>query len=150
MGAVRTLIVAVAVLFLFGGLGRSGAAEVPHLALEIPGAPGSLRLVNRDGRPVGIGAVQVQWRDGGTWTRVTTEFNAVAACGRRAALEIAPGASLDVVPWRGFSCSGQCNRTCRANIYFGGSTVFRFVVTTAPLGEQVASPTFTMPREPGG
>ncbi len=123
----------------------------PELRLELTAHYGGLRIVNPGTAPVEIQAkIAVEAREGGGWTAVLTEFNAVARCERTTPdgpVRIAPAAALTVVPWRGFSCSGQCVAACRANLYYGAGP-FRFVVTTAPGGERFVSPVFTMPSQP--
>ena len=127
------------------------AARGPSLILSATGTPGSLRIENSGGVPVAIAhAIGVEMLQRGRWTPIETEFNAVAACRPPAApapVRIAPGAALDVVPWRGWSCSGQCRNSCRANAYFGPGR-FRAVVTTSPNGARVVGPEFAMPAEP--
>ena len=129
-----------------GGETSLDAAAGPVL---LAGAgPGSLRFVNRGAGSVTIdAAIAVERRAGGLWVAVPTEFNAVAACrseGPPRTVRIASGGMLDVVPWRGWSCSGQCQDVCRANLYHGAGP-FRFVATTSPGRVCVVGPAFTMP-----
>lgn len=129
-----------------------GAAMAQTVVLSMPGAPGGLRISNPAVTAVEIeGAVAVEaWFDG-AWRARRTEFHARALCGPDdgpRVVRIAPGQVLDVVPWRGFSCSGQCVMGCRANIYFGAGP-FRFVVAMVPSRQRVAGPEFRMPGRPG-
>jgi hypothetical protein len=122
-----------------------------QLRLELVDPPGGLRLVNPGSAPVTIEAtiaVERLWEQ--AWIPVVTEFYAVSRCdglNTPAQLEIAPATKLEVVPWQGFSCSGQCNKICDKNVYKGPGT-FRFVVTTVPVGERLVSPAFALPRQP--
>jgi hypothetical protein len=122
-----------------------------QLRLELTGRSGGLRLVNAGPKPVMIwSAIAVEKEQGPKGVAVVTEFHAVAECIRQPAadrVKIEPGATLVVVPWRGFSCSGQCNASCRANVYYGPGT-FRFVVTTVPDGQRFTSPTFRLSANP--
>jgi len=58
-------------------------------------------------------------------------------------VDLAAGGALRPVPFQGFDCAAQCNRSCRANTWVGPGT-FRFVVSTCD-GARAASPTFTLP-----
>jgi hypothetical protein len=127
------------------------AQEMARLRIELTDHPGGLRLVNPASAPITIhAAIEVEKREERGWVPVETEFHAVARCDGRAApeqVEVAAAATIEVVPWRGFSCSGQCNYVCRGNVYYGPGT-FRFVVTTVPTGERLISPAFMLPRRP--
>lgn len=118
-------------------------------------------VTNQGSAPVTIArAIAVEARDGARWTAVETELNAVESCplgpGTRApapapppAVVVPPGRSLRVMPWLGYSCSGQCGGSCTANIYLGPGT-FRFVATVLPGGARVAGPAFAMAPERRG
>lgn len=118
------------------------------LALVLPGDAGRLDLVNRGTRPLLVErAITVQRRTAAGWVPIETEFNAVAICTRRPGVEpvsIPASGTLAVQRWRGFTCGGQCQGTCRRNIYHGAGP-FRFVVTMLPNRRQVTSASFTMP-----
>lgn len=129
---------------------RAGESVILLVAAE----PGSLSIINRGSAPVAIArAIAVERSQGGVWRRVDTEFNAVSQCPsatRRSdagPVRLARGQRIDVVPWRGFSCSGQCNKICRRNIYWGPGD-FRHVVTRLAGGRRVVGPVFRMPSRP--
>lgn len=133
----------------------SGPQTVPggELVLTTPAGPGSLTIVNRSVTPVEIALpIAVETRGATGWSAIATEFNAVASCRVPAAtgpVLLAAGATLTVVRWQGYSCSGQCEESCRANIPAGPGP-FRFVVSRAPGGVRVIGPTFTMPPADAG
>ncbi|QYE33266.1 hypothetical protein KZX46_00140 (plasmid) [Polymorphobacter sp. PAMC 29334] len=131
----------------------AAAAQPPGLTLAGGARPGSLNIANRGGGPVTIArAIGVERRDRDGWTAVHTEFNAVSSCpipGRpvlaaKAAVSIPAGGNLKVVPWQGYTCSGQCENACMADIYLGPGT-FRFVATVLPMGDRVTGLNFAMP-----
>lgn len=143
------------------GAGAAAIAVTPAgLVLAGGGKPGSLTIANHGPAPVTIArAIAVEWRDGTKWRTAQTEFNAVGSCpwmrpgGRTPApvqsVSISPGASLRVVPWLGYTCSGQCAMACAANVYLGPGT-FHFVATVLPGGARVIGPAFTLPPERPG
>jgi hypothetical protein len=141
-------------LLALAALSAAAAQDAAPLRLELTAQPGGLRIVNPGPAPVTIrAALGVEAQQATGWVAITTEFNAIARCTaadeshKDRPVEIAAGATLDIVPWRGFSCSGQCTLTCRANIYYGAGP-FRFVATTIRDGQRVVSPSFTMPAQP--
>ena len=129
----------------------SSAVAQGTLRLELADPPGGLRVVNDGPAPVTIQmAIAVEKQEAVGWVPIATEFNAVARCDPPASattVTIAPSSHLNVRPWRGFSCSGQCNLVCRANVYYG-SGMFRFVVTAMPASHRITSAAFAMPAEP--
>ena len=151
----RSSLIAIAAALIVG-LGAAVASSLPlGVSLSSGRTIGSLRIANAGPGAVTITrAVAVEARVGSRWERVNTEMNAVPMCAASSPaldqVRIASGGKLDAVPWRGFSCSGQCQSICRANIYYGGGP-FRFVVTTiAPVASQVTGPAFSMPPRPRG
>ena len=139
-------------LGLLGAPGMLGAsathaamADSAKLLLQATGAPGGLRIINAGAGPATIvRAIAVEAQTGATWRATPAEFNAIARCGdaaTAAAVRIESGAVLDIVPWLGFSCSGQCPRPCRANVRYAAGR-YRFVVTLLPGGARVTGPEF--------
>ena len=131
------------------------AAAPAGLVLAGGAGPGSLILANRGAGQVTIArAIGVERRDATGWTAVHTEFNAVSSCpmpdrpapAPAAVVSIPAGGSLKVVPWRGYTCSGQCETACMANLYLGPGT-FRFVATMLPARARVTGPGFALPPE---
>lgn len=52
--------------------------------------------------------------------------------------------SLDVVPWDGFLCGGQCDEACKQNVQVRHG-IYRFVIVMVPDGKRIASPPFAIP-----
>lgn len=157
MGIIRRASVAATVVSsaVIATAGAAAGAQVSRspLVLTSTSTPGSLRIVNASVATVTITRpISVEELKGTSWVPFPTEFNAVAVCqpsARTPTVHLPPGATLNVVPWQGGSCLGQCIFGCRANRYFGGGR-FRFVVTQIPGGRAIG-PVFTMPpRRPSG
>lgn len=131
----------------------TGPASSPPLILAQPAGPGSLSVRNPGAEAVTVErAIAVETRIDGAWRPVLTEFNAVATCLDKRALPVVSvpaGETLNIWPWRGYSCSGQCRNACRRNVYAGPGP-FHFVVTVAPSRVRVVGPPFTMPTRPPG
>ena len=144
--ALALVLAAIALLALGGPTVAQGTVQ-----LELADPPGGLRIVNDGTAPVTIQmAIAVEKQEAVGWVPIATEFNAVARCdppGSASTVTIAPSSALNARPWRGFSCSGQCNFVCRANVYYG-SGMFRFVVTVMPALHRITSTPFAMPAEP--
>jgi hypothetical protein len=153
MAKFRRQALAVAVLFLVFGSGADStgapATGTPaRLQLALSGKPGGLHIVNHGAAAVGIlRAITVQKKERSTWVPITTEFNAVSSCNATSLpdkVTIAAGATLTVMPWKGYSCAGQCVAACRANIYYGPG-LFRYVITRSPGMQTDTGPEFTLP-----
>lgn len=115
---------------------------------------GGLTVVNGTGAAVRLqAAVGVEGLDRRGWNALPTEMNLVAACpaveaeAPPAPVTLAPGARLSPPPWRGWSCSGQCELFCMSNAYWGTGP-FRFRITTAARDATVVSAPFHMPDRP--
>jgi hypothetical protein len=145
--------VCLAILGAFPGFAHA-APGGGGLVVEMDGEGSKPRIINHEHVEIDIAlAIRVERHDVDRWAPIPTEFNAVSACvrgARRPFVRLAPGEVLTVAPWRGYSCSGQCNQICRTNAYYGPGE-FRFVVSRWPSGERVAGPPFALaPRRPGG
>lgn len=127
------------------------ATQVPVGAIKLhaASAPSGLLIDNPGDRPVLIRrAIGVEQQVGTQWRPLSTELNAVGACtpgNGTGPVRLRPHASLSIVPWRGGSCSGQCNRVCRANIDYPPGR-FRYVVTVLPGQGRVVGPVLAMDR----
>ena len=143
-------------------VGVSAGAPAPAaLVMASGGKPGSLVIANHGASQVTIARrIAVEWRDGAKWMTAQTEFNAVTSCPWRhrganpppappTSVSIPAGGGLRVAPWLGYTCLGQCETACAANVYLGPGA-FRFVATVLPSGARVTSPTFTLPPERPG
>jgi hypothetical protein len=146
----RQALTAAAALCFASWCGLGSTETAARLQLELTGETGALRIFNPGAAAVGIlPAIAVQKKESASWIAILTEFNAVSSCtasGPPDTVEIAAGATLTLVPWKGYSCSGQCVLACRANVYYGHGT-FRFVVTRIPGMQTDTSPEFTLPAE---
>lgn len=84
------------------------------------------------------------------WRTVFDEFSLVEHCDAVATLPacvtLPPGTVLQPVPWNGYTCNGQCPRSCKKNIYRPPGT-FRLVLTSCGSGARVTgAPFFMGPR----
>lgn len=142
------LLVAGLLAVLSGAIAAAEEGTPMPIALDAPGG-GALTIANAGSGLIAIErTIAVEAGGPGNWAAIVTEMAAVERCEAPAKTEpvvLRAGEKLTVVPWRGFSCSGQCNAVCRANVYYGAGP-FRFVVRTA--GGSVTSGPFAMPAEP--
>ncbi|HSQ65906.1 MAG TPA: hypothetical protein VLM85_21945, partial [Polyangiaceae bacterium] len=60
-------------------------------------------------------------------------------------VDVAPGHPFVPVPWSGFDCSAQCNKSCRENSFEGPGT-FRLVVHACDDDAIAAGPAFELPE----
>jgi hypothetical protein len=128
----------------------AGAHDTAKLSLTTSGAPGSLVITNHGSAEIQlIRAIKIEHKTGDRWQPVEAEFKLVADCAEVPAkadkcVRLASQASLTVVPWTGFSCSGQCNRSCRANVKYPAGR-YRFVVASCSDGVAHTSDPFELP-----
>jgi hypothetical protein len=119
----------------------AATAQVRNLdkpgAFAIDGGPSGIALERR-------GRIEQQTAAG--WRPVFAEFYLVENCAAIATLpacvSLAPGETLRPVRWTGFTCSGQCPRDCKRNIYRPPGT-FRLTLTVCN-GTQLSSAPFHM------
>ena len=64
---------------------------------------------------------------------------------RAAAISVAPHTMLDIVPWDGFLCGGQCTTSCLQNAR-AKPGIYRFAVVIVPTGNRIVSSPFTIPK----
>lgn len=121
----------------------------PSVRLRAASAPSGLVIDNpTDHAQLIERTIRVEKWIGAVWTPLGTEMKAIGSCTANRAdgpVRLEPHTSLSVVPWRGASCSGQCTRSCRANIDYPPGR-FRFVVTTLPQNVQTTGPMFQLDR----
>jgi hypothetical protein len=132
-----------ATLYLLTG---TTAAITQVRNLDKPGAfaiEGGLSGISLEKR----GRVEQQTANG--WRPVFEEFYLAKDCSAVATLpacvRLAPGDTLRPVRWTGFTCSGQCPRPCKRNIYRPPGT-FRLTLTMC-TGAKVSSGPFYMGAE---
>lgn len=120
----------------------------PGIVLELGKVPGGLTIANTSSGPLIIErAIAVQQRTNAGWRPIITEFNAVSECRPEpstAPVRLEPAARIAIAPWQGYSCSGQCEATCRGNISYAPGT-YRFVVKVLPDRIDVVSSSFDLP-----
>lgn len=143
---------------------RPSMATLLLIGCTVPATAGppSLTAVARDGGGLVVtnptaaavrlnGSVAVEGFYGRAWKPLITEMNLVGSCPidgvvvPTKAVLLNPGQALSPPPWRGWSCSGQCETHCRSNIYWG-SGPFRFRLTNTD-GSVVFTNIFHMPSK---
>ncbi|WP_419809751.1 hypothetical protein [Sphingomonas sp.] len=149
MAFVRRSALTAAILALTAPALSQDASPTSSLRLRAAPARSGLVIDNPGGHAVMIDRIiRVDKWVGTRWTPLGTEMKAIGTCTANAAtgpVRLEPHTSLSVVPWRGASCSGQCTRTCRANIDYPPGR-FRFVVTTVQPAAQAVGPVFQLDR----
>jgi len=113
--------------------------------------PGAFEIENTTGAPVTLGTRASIEREDGTLLNLDLGrgLRLVEQCPQTEpdrCVVLPAHATLRPVPWSGFDCSAQCNKTCRANNWEGGGK-FRFVVRTCDSVHTVTTPSFTVPRD---
>lgn len=138
--------------FLSNGCTSSAAVGVSSLVIAAHDG-GTLVVSNPTTTAITIkGSVVVEGSDGKTWKPLITEMSLVGSCPIDgiampvATITLKPKQTLNPPPWRGWSCSGQCETHCRSNMYWG-SGPFRFRLTDI-AGAAIVSGSFGMPRQP--
>jgi hypothetical protein len=114
--------------------------------LEKPGAA----IVENHGPPVvAASKILVERKQGSGWIASPVLFDLVTSCSTDAvpdSIGLPAGAMLKLVPWNGYTCSGQCPRSCRSN-HYAGPGIFRFVVFRADHSKRFTGPEFVLPPE---
>jgi len=145
---------ALAVTACFFGLAVEAAhagrhLEAVNMTLSTYGPPGMLVIANHGDAEIQLmSAIQIEQKAGDQWRPIDAEFKMVADCADAAkvtkCVRLGSGASIIVVRWTGFSCSGQCNQSCRANTKCPPGT-YRFVVTSCADNATYPSDPFVLP-----
>lgn len=133
---------AIACYLTMAGLAFSARAD----AIEIRNLqPGAFAIETSSGVSLKTQA-RIEKLTGQGWESVFDQFWLVEDCGVVARLPacvtLGPGAVLRPVAWNGYSCSGQCERSCKKNVDRLPGT-FRLVVTLCN-GEELTSAPFSM------
>ena len=121
------------------------AAPPAQVNIELPGAFGEFRLVNR-GPAVRLNSVvKVQRKVDGAWQDApVANLYLIQSCAPAAppeCVELAAGARLKPVPWTGNSCSSQCVQNCNLDGALPAGA-YRFLVTTCDRKRRFVSPQF--------
>lgn len=121
-------------------------AQRSGIRLHNDGEPGGLRIENV-GPTISLASkVTVERFRDGKWIVTPVRFELIDKCitaDTPPCRELAAGASFVPKRWNGYTCSGQCVRSCRSNNYAGPGR-FRFVVVTCDGKGRVTGPEFTM------
>lgn len=129
----------------------AGADPTPAVTIT-NGKPGEFKLDAKSAVKLKTLASIEMLRDG-KWTNVSDRFDLgdgyrlVERCDGKpgACLDLAAGASLSPVPWTGYSCSSQCNKSCDKNVQYGEGD-YRLVVTSCDGKATFTGPTFHLPK----
>lgn len=141
---------AVLLLTLCAGLaGMAGSQSLGTVVLRNDGAPGGIRVENNGAATSLSSKLIVERFLNGQWIDTPVHMQLVEKC----ALEDPPDcialpadAAMTLVPWRGYTCSGQCVRSCRSNNYAGPGT-FRVVAKACGSKQRIVGPEFALPPE---
>jgi hypothetical protein len=130
------------------GFGQSDSSRVAVRNLE---QPGSLAIENHGPQLELAYRVLIERKRGTEWIKTPVTFELVEHCAEvprtpPACLGLGSGVTLKPASWNGYSCSGQCPRSCRSNHYTGPG-VFRFVVFSCDHSERFTGPEFSFPPE---
>jgi hypothetical protein len=111
--------------------------------------PGAV-IIENHGPPLALASkALVERKRGAEWIASPVLFDLVRACvaGKVPdSIDLPSGATLKPVPWTGYTCSGQCPRSCRSN-HYAGEGIFRFVFFRADHSERFTGPEFALPAE---
>jgi hypothetical protein len=139
-------------LFIFA-IACSSASADPSPAVQIKnGKPGEFTLTASSTVELQTVASIEMLRDG-KWIDISKGFDVgdgyrlIAGCGGKPdkCMTLAKGGSLSPVPWSGYSCSSQCNKTCDKNVQYGEGD-YRLVVTSCDGKQTFTGPAFHMPK----
>lgn len=130
----------------------SANASHSELRLQVAMRAGTynLTITNLTDGPVTMERrISVERRTSSDWVHEMS-IEAVAQCegfdergDRKSPVRLEAHADLEVVPWNGWLCGGQCSAACMQNVPVGPGT-HRFVVVTVPDGRRITSPTFSI------
>lgn len=135
----------------FVGLVVSPFAQCQTATVEVRNLdePGAVVIENHGPSIALARKVLVERKQGTEWIESPVFFNLVEHCGTAkapACPELASGATLKPVRWNGYTCSGQCPRSCRSN-HYAGPGVFRFVVFSCDRSQRFVSQEFALPAQ---
>ena len=127
----------------------SPASATEILSLQTPGA----FEIRAGAQPVSLaGHAQVEKQTPSGWVPVGNPILLLEQCPSAeppACVTVAPDKPLRPVAWTGYSCSGQCNSSCKKNVYFGPGN-YRLAALSCDRSEKLYSPVFHLPRAPRG
>ena len=124
-------------------------AQTAGVRLDNEGDPGGLRISNSGPAIALTSKVTVERLRDGKWIVTPVRFELIDRCTNTETpkcRELGAGDSFVPLRWNGYTCSGQCNRSCRSN-HYAGPGEFRFVVAACDGKARFIGPEFTIPAE---
>ena len=125
----------------------------PHVEVRAGSAPGEVEIIAAADVDLD-GALGVEREVDGGFEDITKALDLggmklVERCGAVTpkCVHLVKGQTLRPVRWSGYSCSAQCNGSCRANAYYGNGR-FRFFVKTCDGARRFESTVFQFPQNP--
>jgi hypothetical protein len=110
--------------------------------------PGAFRLVNKSETAVALSTrVKVERLRDGSWIETPIHMTLTEKCSPRpkpTCITLDRGQTIEPVRWTGYTCSGQCPRSCRSN-HFAGPGEFRFVIESCDGTQRLTGTPFAMP-----
>lgn len=111
--------------------------------------PGAVSVTNHGPDLALRRAVLVEKHESGSWAATDADVRLITSCdevekGKSRVLK--QGETLLVKSWNGWSCNGQCPRSCRANLYLGPGE-FRFVVLSEDGKKRFEGAAFSLGAE---
>ena len=149
MGKFRRSCVITAFAVVSMALSHAAAFEGAVAEVRNLGQPGAFAI---EASPSGASLEKqgrIEQHTAAGWKPVFDGFSLVVDCDAATALpacvRLAPGAVLRPVPWNGYTCSGQCPRSCKKNVYRPPGT-FRLVLTVCGEDARVVGAPFVMTK----
>ena len=120
----------------------------PSLVLKAGDQSGSLTVYNKSDAAIEVERkLGIERKASDHWTPIVVDFELISNCAEAKQtterVSIPVHGSIKVVSWTGYSCSGQCTRSCRANIDYSPGA-YRFVATLSAGGAHVYSDPFQL------
>jgi hypothetical protein len=121
------------------------AVQVNNLAL-----PGAFEIqVGKE--PISLATqAYIEKQSESEWVTATAHMALVEECktaSPSSCIDLAAGARLRPVRWVGYSCSGQCDRSCKKNLYLGPG-VFRLAILSCDKKTRYWGAPFQLPAAP--
>jgi hypothetical protein len=137
-------------LFLAVAASAAGLAQTSGVEVRNLTPPGAV-VVENHGPAIRLSReVLVERKLDGKWIQANVFFELAEKCGAGqeppVCVDLPARGSLTPVPWNGYSCSGQCPRSCRSN-HYAPPGEFRFVAQTCDRKQRYRGEAFTMPPE---
>jgi hypothetical protein len=130
--------------------GSGEGSVVPKIVLRNLSAPGAFSVTN-NGPDIELQRrVVVEKMEPAGWRATYADVRLIATCEEKetgTTRLMKHGETLVVKSWNGWSCNGQCPRSCRANIFLGPGQ-FRFVVVSGNSTQRFEGEAFTLAEKP--